>query len=283
MRKLHGAIFLTPWDAMPLMKQLALFFDKLHVLRAGPPDPVTPEEQADFDFLEDRGFLQRIPGSELDRIFKTDAWILDSLYGPESEDDYISAHLAAQIGSGAEYDCVGIRLHPFPGPNPYVVPEPPKRFLTADARPSSMETAVSVVVEEFPTPNEMCAWQDILDFKSELLDEHWGFRMFVKDLATKQQSEGEIRERLSYTLNQYSKLMKVNKIKERHSFVEVYVIPGIELAEDVAKFNLSKIAKSALAVQKRKLEIVEAKRKGPGAECGYVFEARERFRTIRQD
>jgi len=87
MPELHGAIFLKPFDARPLMEQLSLFFDKLNVLRAGNLDQTMPEEQADFDYLESRGFLHRIPHDELDRIFATDAWILDSLCGPEDSDD----------------------------------------------------------------------------------------------------------------------------------------------------------------------------------------------------
>jgi hypothetical protein len=54
-------------------------------------------------------------------------------------------------------------------------------------------------------------------------------------------------------------------------------VPVIELAEDLAKFNWSKIAKGILSVRKRHVELMEAEMKAPGRECAYVFEAQKRF------
>lgn len=59
--------------------------------------------------------------------------------------------------------------------------------------------------------------------------------------------------------------------------MEVCVIPAIEIIEDIAKFNWSKIAKGALSVKKRQIELMEAEMKAPGRECAYVFDARKRF------
>jgi hypothetical protein len=56
-----------------------------------------------------------------------------------------------------------------------------------------------------------------------------------------------------------------------------YVIPVIEFAEDLAKFNWSKIAKGALSVKKHQVKLMEAEMKAPGRECAYVFEAQKRF------
>jgi hypothetical protein len=40
---------------------------------------------------------------------------------------------------------------------------------------------------------------------------------------------------------------------------------------------LAKVARGALSVQKRKVELMEAEMKAPGRECAYVFDARRRF------
>ena len=80
-----------------------------------------------------------------------------------------------------------------------------------------------------------------------------------------------------FVLNEYSKAMHLHQIKASNSFLEVYVIPAIEIVEDLIKLNWSKIAKGALAVKKRKVELLEAEMKAPGRECAYVFEARKRF------
>lgn len=90
-------------------------------------------------------------------------------------------------------------------------------------------------------------------------------------------TEGEVRDELEWCLNEYGKAMRICKIKARHSFVEAYLIPALEVFEDLLKFNWSKIVKGAISVQKRKVDLLEAEMKAPGRECAYVFQAGERF------
>jgi hypothetical protein len=71
--------------------------------------------------------------------------------------------------------------------------------------------------------------------------------------------------------------MALHKIKTSQSFVDVFVITPLEILENLVKFNWSKIAKGALQVRKRKVELMEAEMKAPGRECAYVFDARKRF------
>lgn len=59
--------------------------------------------------------------------------------------------------------------------------------------------------------------------------------------------------------------------------MEAYVIPALELVEDLVRFKWSKIAKGAVVVKKRNLELLEAEMKAPGRECAYVFDARRTF------
>jgi hypothetical protein len=44
----------------------------------------------------------------------------------------------------------------------------------------------------------------------------------------------------------------------------MFVIPPIEFAENLIKFNWSKIAKGALSIGKRKIELIEAEMTAPG-------------------
>jgi hypothetical protein len=108
-------------------------------------------------------------------------------------------------------------------------------------------------------------------------DKQWAFRRFMKTLATKRQTEAEIRDDLEWSLNEYTKAMALHKIKTSQSFVDVFFITPLEILENLVKFNWSKIAKGALQVRKRKVELMEAEMKAPGRECAYVFDARKRF------
>jgi hypothetical protein len=46
-----------------------------------------------------------------------------------------------------------------------------------------------------------------------------------------------------------------HRLKARNGFVEVYVIPVIQFAEDLAKFNWSKIAKGICQLRRRSLSL----------------------------
>ena len=136
---------------------------------------------------------------------------------------------------------------------------------------------LSIVFSQMPVPGDGAAWQDIIDFKSEEGDQLWAFRRFLFDLSVKKQSEAEIRDDFEWSMNEYRKFMKLQKLKTQDSFLETYAIPTLEVLENLAKLNFSKIAKDALGVRKRRIELLEAEIKAPGRECAYVFNAQERF------
>jgi hypothetical protein len=141
------------------------------------------------------------------------------------------------------------------------------------------EVVLKVALNQFPTPGPMSAWHDILEFKQEMQDKQWEFRRFMNSLATKKQTEGEIRDDIEWTLNEYRKAMEIHHLKVGNSLVEVFIIPIMEFAEDLVKVNWSKIAKGVLGVSKRQVELMETEMKAPGRECAYVFEAQKRFGT----
>ena len=140
-----------------------------------------------------------------------------------------------------------------------------------------MTDVLTVGLNALPVPHEDCPWEDILDFKEELQEKEWGFRRFLRTLATQRKTEAEIRDELDWMVKEYKNAMRLHHIKASHSFVDVFVISPLEIIENLMKFNWSKIAKGALQVQKRKVELIEAEMKAPGRECAYVFDARKRF------
>ena len=140
-----------------------------------------------------------------------------------------------------------------------------------------MADIVTFAIESLPTPDDSCAWEDVFDFKEEMKAKLWGFRRFLYSLATKRQTEAEIKDDIEWSLNEYAKAMEIHHLKAGNSFMEVYVIPVVEVLEDLAKFNWSKVAKGALSVKKRRIELMEAEMKAPGREVAYVFDARKKF------
>jgi hypothetical protein len=148
----------------------------------------------------------------------------------------------------------------------------------ADKHSGSLsDTVLRVSIEALPLPGEDSAWQDVLDFKAEMHDKQWAFRRFLHDIAGRSQTEIEIRDDIEWTINEYTRAMKIHDIKASQSFVDVFVISPLEIIENLVQLNWSKIAKGALSVQKLKVELLEAEMNAPGRECAYVFDARKRF------
>jgi hypothetical protein len=145
------------------------------------------------------------------------------------------------------------------------------------ALPSSSQTVLKIAVKKLPIPSEDCPWQDILGFKAEMREKQWGFRRFINALATKHLKEAEIHDEIEWMVNEYRKAIEIHHIKASQSFVDVFVISPLEIIENLVKFNWSKIAKGALSVRKRKVELLEAEMKAPGKECAYIYDARKRF------
>jgi hypothetical protein len=86
--------------------------------------------------------------------------------------------------------------------------------LASSAQPKGAETILRVAIESLPAPDESCAWQDIIDFRTEARDKLWGFRRFLRDLATKPQTEAEISDDIEWTMNEYATAMTLHNLKD---------------------------------------------------------------------
>lgn len=297
MRELHGVVNLTSKE-VPSLKRKALLFDRFYVRRVKTHfvdriyenDDPAPEVLADLEFLQRRDLvtlatslqwrLPPPPAAALESIsglltavdlLKTatenglsidlEKWVA---FGLDVASDSAIRYLSSRISAELSVDTVPLCRH--------ILPD-----TIGESKTGTPQTVISVALEAMPVPDETSSWEDILEFKSEQHDRLWGFRRFLQSLSTKQQSEAEIRDDLEWTVREYRQAMHVHKLKSSQSFVDVFVITPLEIVENLVKFNWSKIAKGALQVQKRQIELLEAEMKAPGRECAYVFDARQRF------
>jgi hypothetical protein len=164
--------------------------------------------------------------------------VLNKHFGEHMEillQDTITRIVTAKFVNGEAFDRVPIyQFHP------------PDELCTKrdDLGGQALRTVIKVTLCGLPTPDENCAWEDILEFRAEGYEKRWGFRRFLHTLATKSQTEAEIRDDLEWTLKDYTNAMHIHHIKASQSFFEVYLLPVIELVEDLAKFNWSKLPKA---------------------------------------
>lgn len=294
MRELHGVVPDSE-DSIPSLKRDILLFDKFHLSYLQDPMPKDIEVyrayRNDLDFLRSRDVMLDFDDATMFEAGFQANWALGRdfqetlMSGPPREnpidaiadfvvkfrelrnsdlkDDYMVRHLSTTLNGSPGFDVVPICKVPLP-----------EILTTPDCR---SEQVLTVALEALPFPDATCSWESILDFKASLHDKLWSFRRFLKTLSTTHQTEAEIKDDIEWSVNEYRKAMEIHHIKASESFFEVYVIPAVELVEDLAKFNWSKIGRGALAVTKRKVELLETEMKAPGRECAYVFEARKRF------
>jgi hypothetical protein len=272
MRELYGVVSGDRLNTQGDLKRYLMLFDKLRLVWMGgtPIYGYQDDFTRDLEYLSARGIVNNITGVEDQyvRYHPSELPISPSLRQLKVGDIFVR-HVVSD-SSDQHCDLVGIyTLSPWAPVSP--------DFDTAVSAP--LETALSVGLGVLPIPDGTSALEDILNFKTDLRDKQWAFRRFLKTLATKKQAENELQDEIEWMLNEYSNAMKIHHLKSSDGFFEVYVLPVIEIAEDLAKFNWSKIAKGALDVKKRKVELLEAEMKAPGRECAYVFDARKKFGT----
>jgi hypothetical protein len=285
MRELHGVIFDDLLFPEVRLKQHSLLFDKVHIwnmddrLTSG-KETIRPQTHATIEFLRLREVLFDAPLpievlTESIIAGAMESWIAG--LGVEREvlegisDEFITpltadflTRLAASKLPCHCYDSVPICRNPLPD----------SLFRNSPSVAARNKTVLAVAIDSFPAPDATCAWQDILDFKAELHDKHWGFRRFLNALATKQQSEAEIRDDIEWSLNEYTKSMDRFKIKRSVSFMKTYVIPAVEVLEN---FKPSSFLKALVSIRERKVALLEGEASAPGRECAYVFDAQQRF------
>jgi hypothetical protein len=296
MREIHGVISVNS-SLDTSIKQLAVLFDKFYIHPASATMIHDNEELFDaFEFLQKQNIIEVLNNnlalsargmSKADSHLwhQTQKWHreadelqekgdIDSIIASNNLLRAISVQLedilvratSVTLNETGMHETVAICKSQIPTANPF-----------HNDPPSNITTVMRVAVKSLPTPDSGCSWQDILDFKAELKNKRWSFHRFLRTLATKHQTEAEIRDEIEWMVNQYAESMIIHNIKTSQSFVEAYIVPAIEIIEDIAKLNFSKIAKNTVSIKKREVELMEGESKAQGRECAYVFEAQKRF------
>jgi hypothetical protein len=278
MRELHGLTYLS--RSIDLKHQL-LLFDRLHLYAnervfAGTLSlkrhPDMAPVMADVRFLHSIGLVRPVTRAFRDEFINVFRDIdkgrlpLDSV---KFSSDLALRRLASKMDK-SKWDVVPVCSLPLPKQLPNL-----GESVMADGL--SIESTLRIGLHALPLPDETTSLDDVLPFKSELRDKHWDLRRFLRTLAAKPLGESEIRDEIEYHVNEYQKAMKLHHIKASQSFVDVFILSPLEIVENLVKFNWSKIAKGALSIRKRKIELMEAEMKAPGRECAYVFDAWKKF------
>jgi hypothetical protein len=222
MRELHGVVF-AGHPTLEL-KHRALLFDKFHVWDFDDEKVLRSSEfRAELDFLRSQHIVVDAPpfkksnfSDSVDiELFKSQLIQLQILRGDSSEDERVENTLTVvrdalcRTLATRTIQAHGIDLVPLcEVALPEMLPASPERSTNL-----AITTIANVTLPCLPVPDDSCAWQDIIEFKSGLKDKQWGFRRFLETLTTKKQTEPEIRDEIEWMVNEYTKAMEIHRIK----------------------------------------------------------------------
>jgi hypothetical protein len=139
----------------------------------------------------------------------------------------------------------------------------------------------NVVLKEIPQLDDRAPWEDILGFRAEERTQHFvrNLRRWVRKIVAEQWSAAELGDEIKELVYEYERHMRASRISGAKEALEVMIVGAAELAEDIVKLRLSKIAKFAAAILNRRASLLREEATAPGRELALIPETRRAFRT----
>jgi hypothetical protein len=209
----------------------------------------------------------------------------------ESEEDLAQRHISCQMTAGSMYRINATCLPLGRSRTPRL-----DRRLNADffdratrieeaesprnATPALEEgTILDVIIKEFPRPDTQTSWEDIIAFRSDpdVIASRADLRMWAFDLATAKASPLDVARKLDHLRSQYSRYMRVHKLKASRSTIRATVVAIAEVASEFAKMNWGKLAERFFEVREGRAALLDDELNAPGREVAYIIKCRERF------
>ncbi len=144
-----------------------------------------------------------------------------------------------------------------------------------------LRVAGFVVLKELPQLDARAPWEDVLDFRAEERTQHLvrSLRRWVRKVVAEKWSAAELEDEIKELVYAYERHLRASRIFGAKEALEVTITGVAELAEDVVKFRLGKIAKLAGAILNRRASLLRDEANAPGRELALIPETRLAFPT----
>jgi hypothetical protein len=150
--------------------------------------------------------------------------------------------------------------------------------LSIDA-PADRDFVIKLTLQTLPVPSDLTPWEDILSFKSDPASTAQFFRLkrWINRLGREGLAGYEAIDELKTLLAEYEAHMRTHRIKASRGTMEVLVTTPAEIAEDLIKLKLGKLAKAPFDVARARATLLQAEQDAPGREIAYIVSANRRF------
>lgn len=155
---------------------------------------------------------------------------------------------------------------------------------TPDAKYPSLlkkgnDHVLSMIMNFIPEPSIETPWAAIIEYRQDedAKKQFTALKHWINTALASSKSIKELEDELAYLINEYKDHMKLHHMKIELGTMETVVVASAELLENLVKFKFGKAAKALFAVQKKKVELLEAERQAPGRQLAYIINARGKF------
>lgn len=144
---------------------------------------------------------------------------------------------------------------------------------------ATSRSAVQIVLKALPIPDEVTAWEQIDEFRSDpdSRSKFLDLRGWMNEVAKAELTPIEIEQKLEHLIDQYQRHIQFHKMKSTAGIVETVVVSAAELLEDTIKFRWGKIAKDLFSLRQKKIALLEGELTAPGREVAYIIKAKKNF------
>lgn len=136
-----------------------------------------------------------------------------------------------------------------------------------------------VVIKELPQLDTRAPWEDVFGFRQEERTQHYtrSLRRWARKVVAEDWTAAELEDEIKELVYEYERHMRASKISGAKEALEIVITGAAELAEDVIKLRLGKLAKLASAILNRRAALLREEFTAPGRELALIPEIKRAF------
>jgi hypothetical protein len=141
------------------------------------------------------------------------------------------------------------------------------------------DRAVEIVFKQLPQPDELTAWEAILEWRQDEKAQVAFRRLkrWLSNIVAEDKKPKDLEDELRYLIDEYVAYMRLHQIKANTGAIRAVLVQGAQLAENILKMKWGSAAEQFLSFRERRIALLEAEQKAPGREIAYLVEAKRRF------
>jgi hypothetical protein len=139
---------------------------------------------------------------------------------------------------------------------------------------------IRLTLTAMPIPSDTTPWEGIAEFRRDPDSRRKFLRLktWINGVGRASKPLHELQTEFLEMMFEYEEFLKMHSLRVTKGIMEVLVTTTAEVAEDVAKLKLGKLAKAPFELARNKVALYEAEQKAPGREVAYIIKAQQNFR-----